>query len=168
MTNAILVQALECRYGKELMKIGTDLIMAAEKAGNSVGKKTLFGSDKWAPAHDKFLQQFAALGIGLIIKGVVKSLDDRVSVIKASDEFMIQISTVYPNWPTAHRYWQIFVAEMRSKFPSSVDKSHTPEKKMDSNYWKSRAKSMTGKLKAEVPRFTEETRAARERINKLE
>ena len=107
MTNPTFVLAIEAVYGKQILKLGTELLMAAADAYKNRGKKSIFGKDKWAPAHDRFMDKIQELGLSLRMIGRAPSLESH-DVVASIDELMTQLNAAFPSWPESYSYWDWF------------------------------------------------------------
>jgi hypothetical protein len=100
---------LQASYGDATKQL-TDLIMAAEKAFDNFGKRSLFGRDKGKEAEDKFTAAMMYAIFALERVGKIKNAKDADESFTALDNAMSQVRKAFPNWPRAYRYWDTFYA----------------------------------------------------------
>lgn len=102
MTNKLEESILIARYGIATKEL-TDLVMAAEKAYNHFGKRTIFGKDKGAEADEQLGKAVIRTVTKLTEIGVITSPDLKTQV----DGLRVAIQqtmAAYPNWPKAYRH----------------------------------------------------------------
>jgi hypothetical protein len=107
MTNAVYAQVIEMTYGPAGHKLATEFLMAAADAHKCRGKKTLFGRDKWPPAHDKFIDKVQQLALMLRQTGQIAKLDPK-EIVAGIHTLVGRLRMAYPNWPDSYTYWEWF------------------------------------------------------------
>ncbi|MBK7662928.1 MAG: hypothetical protein IPJ21_05150 [Sterolibacteriaceae bacterium] len=117
MTSKVDEAILAARYGSATKEL-TDLVMAAEKAHDSRGKRSIFGRDKGKEA-DELLGRAVLRAVSKLSDiGAVPS-NDLTAQIDALKLAMKQTEAAYPNWPNAYRYLDGWLQE----FVKPVDMS---------------------------------------------
>jgi hypothetical protein len=114
VTNRSAELVLGASYGdstKELL----DLVMAAEKAFNDFGKRSIFGKDKGQESKQKFTYALARAIFALKRVGKIKDPNDAEESYTALQNAMIIVRRAYPNWPRAYQYWDTFYANTYNK-----------------------------------------------------
>lgn len=109
MTNRAAELVFEAIYrdaAKELL----DLVMAAEKAFDDYGKKSIFGRDKGKDAEGKFTAALVLSILALERIGKIKNSKDAEESLTALNNAMAAVQRAYPNWPRAYKYWEHFYA----------------------------------------------------------
>ena len=117
MTNKVEEAILVARYGSGTKEL-TDLVMAAEKAHDCHGKRSIFGRDKGKEA-DEFLGRAMIRAVSKLSGIGIISSDDLKAQIDALKLAMRQTEAAYPNWPNAYRYLDHWLDE----FVKPVDMS---------------------------------------------
>jgi len=125
MTNKIEESILIARYGSATKEL-TDLVMAAEKAYNDYGKRSIFGRDKGREADEQLGKAVIRAVSKLTEIGVLSSNDLNVQ-IDALKLAMKQTQAAYPNWPKAYRHLDTWLDE----FVKPVDMSPVVAKWME-------------------------------------
>lgn len=98
------------------------LIMAAEKCHKSIGKTTLFGKDKFAPALDVFNAAYRTCIQALERDGHLHRLwNTAAEEALAVNEAMEAFSDAYPNWPRAYKFWGMMFQAFISDLPEVPD-----------------------------------------------
>lgn len=85
--------------------------MAAEKAFDDYGKKSLFGKDKGKAAEEKFTMALVQAILALERVGKIRDSKSAEESFTALQNAMILIKDAYPNWPRAYKYWDNFYAD---------------------------------------------------------
>jgi hypothetical protein len=117
MTNKVEEAILVARYGSATKEL-TDLVMAAEKAHNRHGKKSIFGRDKGREA-DELLGRAVIRAVSKLVDIGLLSSDELNAQVDALRLAMKQTEAAYPNWPNAYRYLEQWLEE----FVKPVDMS---------------------------------------------
>lgn len=110
MTNRsaeLILQAVYRDATKELL----DLVMAAEKAFDDFGKKSIFGKDKGKEAEQKFTAALALAILALERVGKIRDSKNAEESFAALQNAMTLVKEAYPNWPRAYKYWDSFYAD---------------------------------------------------------
>lgn len=117
MTNGIEVSILVARYGTATKEL-TDLILAAEKAYNSYGKRTIFGTDKGEEAAEQLGKAVIRTISKLTEIGAITSFDlnQQVDTLRVAIK---QTQAAYPSWPKAYKHLETWLDE----FVKPVDTS---------------------------------------------
>jgi hypothetical protein len=125
MTDKLQESILIAKYGSATKEL-TDLVMAAEKAYNDYGKRTIFGRDKGQEADDLLGKAVVRAATRLTELGLVSSSDLRIQVdaLKAA---IRQTQAAYPNWPKAYRHLETWLDD----FLKPVDLSPVVARKME-------------------------------------
>ena len=100
---------LQASYGDATKQL-TDLIMAAEKAFDDFGRRSLFGRDKGKEAEDKFTAAMMHAIFALERVGRIKNSKDAEESFTALNNAMSLMRKAFPNWPRAYQYWDTFYA----------------------------------------------------------
>jgi hypothetical protein len=117
MTNKVEETILVARYGNATKEL-TDLVMAAERAHDRHGKRSIFGRDKGKEA-DELLGRAVVRAVSKLSDiGIIYS-NDLKAQIDALRLAMRQTEAAYPNWPSAYRYLDRWLEE----FVKPVDMS---------------------------------------------
>ncbi len=109
MTNKAEESILVARYGNATKEL-TDLIMAAEKAYNNFGKRSIFGGDKGKESDEQLARAVIRAVSKLTGIGVISS-DDLKDQIEGLKLAMRQTQAAYPNWPKAYRHLDTWLDE---------------------------------------------------------
>ena len=109
MTNRAAELVLETVYGDSTKQL-LDLVMAAEKAFDDFGKKSIFGKDKGNEAEGKFTAALVHAIMALERVGKIKDSKNAEESFTALQSAMSLVKQAYPNWPRAYRYWDDFYA----------------------------------------------------------
>ena len=117
MTNKLEESILVARYGSATREL-TDLVMAAEKAYNLYGKRSIFGKDKGRDADENLSRAVIRAVSKLAEVGVLSSNELNVQ-IDALRSALKQTQAAYPNWPKAYRHLDTWLDE----FVKPVDMS---------------------------------------------
>ena len=117
MSNRVEEMILVAKYGSATKEL-TDLVMAAEKAHNHRGKRSIFGKDKGAEADDLLSRAVVRVVLKLTDIGVLQS-DELNAQVAALRSAMAQTQAAYPNWPNAYKYLDVWLDE----FVKPVDMS---------------------------------------------
>lgn len=88
------------------MKHLQQLIMDAESCAKSVGKKSLFGKDKFKPALDKFHQTLAACVMSMENDGHIKDPRNSSESLKQVNWAMQMLKETYSSWPHSFQFWE--------------------------------------------------------------
>jgi hypothetical protein len=109
MTNKAEESILVARYGSATREL-TDLVMAAEKAYNHCGKKSIFGKDKGRESDEQLTRVVMRAVSKLTDIGMLTSNDLNMQIdgLKLA---MKQTQAAYPNWPKAYRYLDTWLDE---------------------------------------------------------
>ena len=110
MTNRSAELVLQAVYGESTKQL-LDLVMAAEKAFNDYGKKSIFGKDKGEEAQQKFTAALIHAILALERIGKIRDARNAEESFTALQNAMTLIKDAYPNWPRAYRYWDNFYAD---------------------------------------------------------
>jgi hypothetical protein len=102
MTNKAEESILVARYGSATREL-TDLVIAAEKAYNHYGKKSIFGKDKGRESDEQLTRVVMRAVSKLTDIGMLTSNDLNMQIdgLKLA---MRQTQAAYSNWPKAYRY----------------------------------------------------------------
>lgn len=114
MTNRSAELVLSNAYGDSTKQL-LDLVMAAEKAFDDYGKKTIFGKDKGQEAERKFMAALIQAILALERVGKIRDSKDAVQSFTALQNAMIVVREAYPSWPRAYKYWDTFYSNMRKE-----------------------------------------------------
>ena len=117
MTDKLQESILIATYGSATKEL-TDLVMAAEAAYNSYGKRSIFGKDKGAETEEKLSKALLRAVSRLTDIGVITSNDLSAQVACLRDAIR-QTQAAYPNWPKAYRHLETWLDE----FVKPVDMS---------------------------------------------
>jgi len=109
MTNRAAELVLETVYGDSTKQL-LDLVMAAEKAFDDFGKKSIFGRDKGKEAKGKFTAALVHAIMALERVGKIKDSKNAEESFTALQNAMSLVKQAYPSWPRAYRYWDDFYA----------------------------------------------------------
>ena len=107
MTNRSPQLVLSAVYGDSTKQL-LDLVMAAEKAFDDYGKKSLFGKDKGEEAERQFTAAHVRAILALERIEKIRDSKDAEQSFTALQNAMTLIREAYPNWPRAYRYWEEF------------------------------------------------------------
>lgn len=110
MTNRSAELVLQAIYGDATKQL-LDLVMAAEKAFDDYGKRSLFGRDKGKEAEQKFTVAFVQAIFALERIGKIRNSKNAEESFTALQNAMTLIKDAYPNWPRAYKYWDNFYAD---------------------------------------------------------
>ena len=102
MTNKAEELILVARYGSATKEL-TDLVMAAEKAHNHHGKRSIFGKDKGKEA-DELLSRSVIRAVSKLTDIGTLPSNDLHAQVDALRLAMRQTQAAYPNWPNAYKY----------------------------------------------------------------
>lgn len=102
MTNKAEESILVAKYGSATKEL-TDLVMAAEKAHDHHGKKSIFGKDKGKEA-DELLSRAVLRAVTKLTDIGVLTSHDLTAQVDGLRLAMRQTEAAYPNWPNAYRY----------------------------------------------------------------
>ena len=107
MTNKIEETILIAGYGTATRDL-TDLVMAAEKAYNHYGKRTIFGKDKGAEADEQLSKAVIRTISRLTEIGKITSseLHSQVAELRLA---INQTQLAYPNWPKAYKHLETWL-----------------------------------------------------------
>ena len=89
------------------------LLLAAEKAAKTYGKRSLFGADKHAPALQAFEDCFTSLLGALARQGLAEPT--LVSTTKAAESMFAMYRIGYPNWPRAYDVCEAYLGNLKSR-----------------------------------------------------
>lgn len=109
MTNRMAELVLEASYAGATKQL-LDLVMAAEKAFDNYGRKTIFGRDKGKETESKFTAALVHAILALERIGKIKDSKNAEESFTALQNAMTLVRTAYPNWPRAYKYWDDFYA----------------------------------------------------------
>lgn len=98
-------------YGDTTKQL-TDLVMAAEHAFDSYGKRSIFGQDKGKAAEEKFNEALVRAILALEKRGLIKDASDASDSFRVLELAMSRVRETFPNWPRAYRYWDEFLVRM--------------------------------------------------------
>lgn len=107
MTNKAAELVLATVYG-DATKQMLDLVMAAEKAFDDFGRKSLFGKDKGEQAEREFTAALVHAILALERVGNIRNSKDAEQSFTALQNAMTLVREAYPNWPRAYKYWDDF------------------------------------------------------------
>lgn len=107
MTNRSAELILIALYGDATKEL-TNLLMAAENAFDSYGKKSIFGRDKGREAEGKFAAALARAVIALSRVGKINNPKDAEETFTALQKAMVLVREAYPNWPRGYKYLELF------------------------------------------------------------
>ena len=110
MTNRASELVLQAVYGDTTKQL-LDLVMAAEKAYDDYGKKSIFGKDKGKVAEQKFTAALIHAIRALERIGKIRDSKNAEESFTALQNAMTLIKDAYPNWPRAYKYWHSFYAD---------------------------------------------------------
>lgn len=125
MTNKAEESILVARYGSATKEL-TDLVMAAEKAYDHLGKRSIFGRDKSKEANEQLSRAVIRAVSKLTETGVLLSDDLKVQ-IEGLKLAMKQTQAAYPNWPKAYKHLDTWLDE----FVKPVDMTPVVAKAME-------------------------------------
>lgn len=117
MTNKVDEAIMAAKYGSATKEL-TDLVMAAERAYDYQGKRSIFGKDKGKEA-DELLGRAVIRAVSRLGDVGVISSNDLKAQIDALRLAIRQTEAAYPNWPNAYRYLEHWLEE----FVKPVDMS---------------------------------------------
>lgn len=106
-TNELILQAVYGDTTKQLL----DLVMAAEKAFDDYGKRSIFGKDKGKEAEQKFTAALIHAILALERIGKISDSKNAEESFTALQNAITLIRETYPNWPRAYKYWDNFYAD---------------------------------------------------------
>lgn len=109
MTNKHAEMVLGVRY-RDATKELLDLVMASEKAFETLGKFSFFGKDKGKESEEKFNAALCLAIMALGRVGMIKDIHNAEESFQAIEVAMDLVKAAYPNWPRAYRYWDSFLA----------------------------------------------------------
>ena len=109
MTNKAEESILVAQYGSATREL-TDLVMAADKAYNNYGKRSIFGGDKGKEADEQLARAVVRAVSKLTDIGVLSS-DDLKAQIEGLKLAMQRTQAAYPNWPKAYRHLDTWLDE---------------------------------------------------------
>jgi len=89
-----------------------ELIMASESCAKNWGKKSFFGKDKYAEAHEKFVGTVARCSAALYQDGKISNQNDARCCYDAIHKAMKLMSTIYTSWPLGFVFWGDYYEEM--------------------------------------------------------
>lgn len=104
-TNKMLEQ-VAVRVYKYSMKHLQQLIMDAEKCSKTFGKKSLFGTDKFAMACEKFNQTMGECAVALVEDGQLESYEDMDLSMIEINKALGALELAYGSWPVAFDFWR--------------------------------------------------------------
>ena len=109
MTNKTEESILIAQYGSATREL-TDLVMAAERAYNLYGKRSIFGRDKGKEANDQLAKAVLRAVSKLTEIGSLSSndLNEQIDTLRLAVK---QTQAAYPNWPKAYRHLDIWLDE---------------------------------------------------------
>ena len=125
MINKAEESMLVARYGSATKEL-TDLVMAAEKAYDHFGKRSIFGRDKGKKADEQLSRAVLRAVSKLTEIGVLPSDGLKVQ-IEGLKLAMKQTQAAYPNWPKAYRHLDTWLDE----FAKPVDMTSVVAKVME-------------------------------------
>lgn len=109
MTNKVEESILIGRYGSATKEL-TELVMAAEKAYDLYGKRSIFGRDKGQEADEQLAKAVLRTISRLKEMGIVSS--DELNVEVGGLKLAIrQMQAAYPNWPKAYKHLDSWLDE---------------------------------------------------------
>jgi hypothetical protein len=109
MTDRAAELIFETVYGSSTRQI-LDLVLAAEKAFDDFGKRSIFGKDKGAESERKFTAALVLAILALERIGKIQDSKNAEESFSALQSAMTLVRRAYPNWPRAYRYWDDFYA----------------------------------------------------------
>lgn len=108
MTNKTEESILIARYGGATREL-TDLVMAAERAYNLYGKRSIFGRDKGKEADDQLAKAVIRAVSKLTEIGLSSNdLNEQINALRLAVK---QTQAAYPNWSKAYRHLDIWLDE---------------------------------------------------------
>lgn len=107
MTNRSAEIVFSAVYGSSAKQL-LDLVMAAEKAFDDYGKKTIFGKNKGEEAERRFTAALIQAILALEKFGKIRDSKDAEQSFTALQNAMTLVREAYPNWPRAYKYWDSF------------------------------------------------------------
>lgn len=110
MTNRSAELVLQTLYGETTKQL-LDLVMAAEKAFDNYGKKSIFGKDKGEEAEQKFTAALILAILALERIGKIRDSKNAEEFFTALQSAMTLVRKSYPNWPRAYKYWDSFISD---------------------------------------------------------
>jgi hypothetical protein len=125
MTNKVEEAILVRRFGNVTKEL-TDLVMAAEKAYDLYGKRSIFGRDKGEEA-DEQLGKAVIRAISRLKETGIISSDELHAEIAGLKSAICQTQAAYPNWPKAYKHLDSWLDE----FVKPVDLSPMVAKWID-------------------------------------
>lgn len=109
MTNKVDEAVMVARYGSATKEL-TDLVMAAERAHDRHGKRSIFGRDKGKEA-DELLGRAVVRAVSKLSDIGEISSNDLTAQVDALKLAMRHTEAAYPNWPDAYRYLDSWLRE---------------------------------------------------------
>lgn len=109
MTNKVEESILVGRYGSATREL-TELVMAAEKAYDLFGKRSIFGRDKGREA-DEQLDKAVIRAVSKLNEIGMLSSDELNVQIEGLKLAMRQTQAAYPNWPKAYKHLDSWLDE---------------------------------------------------------
>lgn len=117
-TNKILESVLMRSFPNSFSHL-QKIVMDCEKCTKNVGKKSIFGGDKFKSANEKLIarvqktQQMLALDLSPErVNTAAKTLDE-------IDAALQLFKTTYPNWPAAYDFWDFWYLESKKLLAAS-------------------------------------------------
>ena len=110
MTDRSAELVLNALYG-DATKHLLDLVMAAERAFDDYGKRSLLGRDKGEEAKRRFTAALVQAILSLERIGKIRDSKDAEQSFTALHNAITLVRAAYPNWPRAYKYWDDFYAE---------------------------------------------------------
>lgn len=109
MTNKVEELILIARFGSATKEL-TDLVMAAERAHNHHGKRSIFGKDKGKEA-DEHLSRAVLRAVTKLTDIGMLSSNELTAQIDGLRLAVRQTQAAYPNWPNAYKYLDSWLDE---------------------------------------------------------
>lgn len=100
------------------------LVMSSAKAQKNLGKKGIFGGDKFEPSFNAFKRSVFDLCEAIDIDGdmVVIHMDDSWSKFRENqnylayiDHMLMHFRSIYPSWPDAYTFWDGYFQETQKQ-----------------------------------------------------
>lgn len=103
-TNEVAERMLVQAYPAALRHL-QQLLMDADACHKNIGKRGIFGGDKFKPALDRFACTLGRCMEALVEDGHLQNLDDAEAAIDAVSEAMRRMKLAYSSWPLAFDFW---------------------------------------------------------------
>jgi hypothetical protein len=111
MTTNRTMELMAGTFYPRSMKHLQQLIMDADACSKCVGKKTLFGKDKFAPKLFAFERTLITCAIALEEDGQLGNSRDSKQSLEAIDKAMGMLAAAYSSWPAAFEFWEAYCSE---------------------------------------------------------